>query len=143
MVLHRQDGQEWWCLPGGGINDGEAPEAAALRELKEECRLEGRLLKLTSAVEYGRDDLHHTYLVDIGDQTPLLGDDPEKEEGRKILVDVAWLRLSDLAEGDRAYLWTAGLLTVEPFAREMLTWDRRPSAPPKSGKVSRTSRHHS
>lgn len=129
MVLHRQGGDEWWCLPGGGIEHGEAPDGAALRELKEECRVDGRLLKLTSMVEYGKDDCHHTYLVDIGDQTPSLGVDPEKEGGEKILVDIAWLSFRDLAERDRVYLWTAGLLAVEPFAAELLTWDREPSAP--------------
>jgi hypothetical protein len=46
-------------------------------------------------------------------------------------VDVAWLSLSDLAERDRAYLWTAGLLTLAPFAAELLTWNRQPSPPPK------------
>lgn len=84
---------------------------------------------MTSVVEYGKDDQHHTYLVDIGDQTPSLGDDPEKEEGKKILSDLAWMSLEDLAERDRAFLWTAGLLTIAPFAAEVLTWDRQPEAP--------------
>ena len=29
-----------WMLPGGGINDAEAPEAAAIREVKEETGLD-------------------------------------------------------------------------------------------------------
>lgn len=128
MVKHRQNNEEWWCLPGGGIEERETPEAAALRELREECRVDGHLLKLTSMVEYGREDHHHTFLVDIGDQTPALGDDPDKEKGEKILVDLAWMSFRDLSERDRAYLWTAGLLTVETFAAEMMTWDRQPTS---------------
>jgi len=130
MVLHRQDGEEWWCLPGGGIQAGEAPEAAALRELREECLVNGSSPTLTSMVRYGQDDHHYTYLVDIGDQVPSLGDDPEKEEGKKILAGLAWLSPHELAERDRAYLWTAGLLTVKYFADELLRWDRQP-CPPK------------
>jgi hypothetical protein len=47
--------------------------------------------------EYGRDDRHHTFLVDTGDQTPALGVDPEQAGDEKILVDLAWLSVSDLA----------------------------------------------
>ncbi len=34
-----------WVLPGGGIDEGESPEDACLRELKEECSFEGTILR--------------------------------------------------------------------------------------------------
>ena len=40
MVKHRLNGEEWWCLPGGGIEEGESPSEAAVRELKEELNIE-------------------------------------------------------------------------------------------------------
>ena len=131
MVKHHQNGEEWWCLPGGGIESGEKPDAAALRELKEECLVDGHLLRLTSTVAYSADDYHYTYLVEIGDQAPRLGDDPDKKEGGRILVDFGWRSLGDLSEADRCYLWTAGLLTIDSFAAEMLSWDRSPALPKK------------
>jgi 8-oxo-dGTP diphosphatase len=36
----------WWTLPGGGINFGEHPEVAAIRELAEETGLTGRIVEL-------------------------------------------------------------------------------------------------
>ncbi|WP_426255731.1 NUDIX domain-containing protein [Sphingomonas sp. DC2300-3] len=41
LVRHRYGRSDLWMLPGGGIARGEAPVAAALRELMEEtgCRL--------------------------------------------------------------------------------------------------------
>ncbi len=45
MVNHRHEGEEWWCLPGGRIEVDERPEQAALRELWEECRVRGTVIR--------------------------------------------------------------------------------------------------
>jgi 8-oxo-dGTP pyrophosphatase MutT (NUDIX family) len=138
LVKHRRGGDEWWCLPGGGIEPGESPAAAALRELREECLVAGTLVCATSVVHYGPDDAHHTFLVDIGDQVPGLGHDPEESalpDTEKILAGLAWLSLDELSERDRVYLWTAGLLAVAPFATAITTWSRTPAVPPRDDRV--------
>lgn len=129
MVKHREHGVEWWCLPGGGILPGEDPADAALRELTEECQVMGRVVRETAMVTYGPGDRHYTYLVDVGDQEPRLGHDPELDRGAQILVDVRWLRLSQIPERDRAFLWGAGLLGVQPFASRVESWGSRISYP--------------
>lgn len=115
MVKHCEKTKSYWCLPGGGVYENEKHEDAAIRELKEECRVEGKIIRLISRVSFSDSDFHYTYLVDIGDQTPSLGHDPELEEGQQILSDVGWRNLEELSEIDRAFLWASGLLAVDGF----------------------------
>ncbi|MFA6109311.1 MAG: NUDIX hydrolase [Candidatus Latescibacterota bacterium] len=129
LVKHRHEGCEWWCLPGGGIIDSESPTEAALRELAEECQVSGQIARQTSVVTYGPGDQHFTFLAEIGDQQPRLGHDPELAGSAPILVDCRWLDLTEVPERDRAFLWTAGLLTVEPFADLVLAWSDAVSYP--------------
>lgn len=39
------EGRTFYSIPGGGIEDGETPEQTAIRELKEECGLDGVIIK--------------------------------------------------------------------------------------------------
>ena len=68
MVKHQHHkGKKWWCLPGGGVDPGETPELAALRELHEECCVEGALLRELNYAKFNAQDDPYTFLVDIGD----------------------------------------------------------------------------
>jgi 8-oxo-dGTP pyrophosphatase MutT (NUDIX family) len=132
MVKHRHGGQVWWCLPGGAQEPGETPEQGALRELREECSVSGAVVRQTSYVQYAPDDETYTFLVDIGSQEPSLGNDPDVAAGREVLADVRWLRLSEIPERDRVFLWAAGLLGAGEFLAEIERWGDDTSYPGQS-----------
>ena len=130
MVKHRSEEGECYCSPGGGIEAGETPEQAALRELQEECNVSGTILKRTSIYTdpYDSEKFFYTYHIDIGQQTPSLGYDPEFVDN-PILTEVRWMALDELSEIDRSFLWASGLLSIAQFHDELISWNRDISHP--------------
>lgn len=130
MTKNRENRSEWWCMPGGGMDPGEKPEECVLRELKEECCVDGTIVRKTSQytdpIHKGE---HYTYLVDIGNQEPSLGKDPERDDDNQRMIAVEWLALNEICERDRVFLWASGLLTIREFADEIMTWSDEISYP--------------
>ena len=123
QVKHSHGAEEYFCSPGGGIEKGETPEQAALRELREECLVDGRVIKKLSEWPdpFDGNTIFYTFQVDIGGQIPMLGKDPEFTED-PILAEVRWMALDEICERDRAYLWASGLLCIEQFWDELSSW---------------------
>ena len=129
--IHLERGIEFWGLPGGGIyRKRETPEQAAIRELQEECLVQGKVVRELNTYNPGAGhDTTYTFLVDIGNQEPKLGNDPQHET--QTLIGVGWLLLAEISERDRAFLWASGLLGVDDFANELYGWSHNISYPGK------------
>lgn len=97
LVSLQPPGQRrWWHFPGGGIDEGESPEEAAVRELFEETGLRSAETKeyIRAGVHGGQ---HHYFLITCDDLT--LGEvtGPELEYAADADFRAEWVPISALA----------------------------------------------
>jgi 8-oxo-dGTP pyrophosphatase MutT (NUDIX family) len=115
LIRHQRhrDGSSYWLLPGGGLEEGETPEACLVREMKEETNLDVRIERLLmedDATQFP-DSFYQKRLTFLC--TPLSdgekpGYEPEAEASANYaIVEVRWVDLRHapdclgLVQGDR------------------------------------------
>jgi len=72
VIARHLDGRVYAVLPGGGIEPGETPAEAAVRELAEECSLDGTVVRHLFDGDHGGRPASY-FLVDVPDGEPVLG----------------------------------------------------------------------
>ena len=112
--MHRfKKGVEYWVFPGGGVKEGESPEEALIREIKEETgfdvKIDRLLFKLENqfAASYGGnvpgDAVEHYFLIkDFSGDMALGG--PEKEKmNEQNQYYLEWVELSKIKDISNLY----------------------------------------
>ncbi|WP_054957912.1 NUDIX domain-containing protein [Paenibacillus dakarensis] len=99
VMIHVVDKKrDFWTLPGGGVEEGESYEEAAVREAKEEVNLEIKIIRLLfkSESEHG---IEYCYLSEpVHNPNIKLGSDPELELAAQTLVDAQWKEIINVRD---------------------------------------------
>lgn len=91
MIKRRErEGKLLWAFPGGGIEDGETPEQAAVRETSEEVDLEVKAIKPLGERVHPQTGRHMSYVAcEVVGGEARVADEEE-------LAEVAWIRLEEI-----------------------------------------------
>lgn len=103
LVMHRvNNGQEYWVIPGGGVEEGETWEEAVVRELWEETSLKIKVNRLLYHRQYqdksGAINNEYYYLSEYVSGTPKLNASVELEEMQRgeQFYEPHWISITDL-----------------------------------------------
>ncbi|MFD5875675.1 NUDIX hydrolase [Streptomyces sp. NPDC060322] len=93
MIRRRErEGKLLWAFPGGGIEAGETPEQAAVRETAEEVGLEVKAVRTLGDRVHPQTGRHMTYVAcEVISGDAVVGDEEE-------IAAVAWVGHGEIAE---------------------------------------------
>lgn len=102
LIARKRGGETYYLLPGGTVEDGETPEAACVREIREELNLDVKITAELASLTF-RETLQRYYLCRVTGGTFGKGDGPEYAGGLPLergTYEPVWVPLDELSQKD-------------------------------------------
>ncbi len=101
LLMHRfNKGREYWVFPGGGVEEGETPAQAAVREIYEETTIDVTINKLLYQIKWDTGEQNYFYLCEYVSGEPRLHPDSvevEEMKGGEQVYEPMWVEISKLS----------------------------------------------
>ena len=107
LIERHRAGKHYFVFPGGGVDAGETPEQAAIREMEEETGLRVTVLRKLAEVHFGLSEQVY-YLVDrldgeFGTGTGIELTDSDPDDPTEGIYIPIWMPLEELTRHDNVY----------------------------------------
>ena len=99
VIRRHRSGEDYCVLPGGGVEHGESPRDASLRELREETGLTGAVERHLWTFEHA-DRVAHYFLVGVEPGPMVLGGPEATSQSLDNRYAPDWVRLAEIDEHD-------------------------------------------
>jgi 8-oxo-dGTP pyrophosphatase MutT (NUDIX family) len=129
LIERYRAGLHYFIFPGGGVDEGETPEQAAVREAKEELGLDVAIKQKVAEVQLGEKSRQIYFLVEelggeFGAGTGEEFLDSNRENPQKGMYIPVWMPICELPKYTNVYPAEVARLVVQSLERG---WPERPN----------------
>jgi 8-oxo-dGTP pyrophosphatase MutT (NUDIX family) len=108
LIERHRAGLEYFVFPGGGVDEGESPEQAAIRETMEELGIEVVIKQKVAEVQLGQKSRQVYFLVEqtggeFGTGTGEEFTDSNPEDPQEGIYIPVWMPIDELAQHTNIY----------------------------------------
>jgi len=107
LIERHRAGLEYYVFPGGGVEEGETPDQAAVREAMEELGIEVAIKKKVVIIHFGQNTQHY-FLVDrvsgeFGTGTGEEYTDADAGDPQEGIYMPVWMPIHELPQHEKVY----------------------------------------
>ena len=107
LIERFRNGKHYFVFPGGGADNGETPEDAAIREMEEETGLRVTIICKLVEIHFGLSTQHYFYVErragEFGTGTGEEYTEADPDDPAQGVYIPVWMPLSELPEHDNVY----------------------------------------